>query len=94
MICREELAFRIGPAILFSTDDQERPRGDEGEKLVLIDRKLGFVIVVAFEILAEPVRESRVDVTQRFTVAPARQRRSAAAGFFPCILSLPCYLSA
>ncbi len=77
---REELAARIGPAVLLGAGHVDRPRGDQGDQHVLVDAAVVFVAVVELlEVAAEPVRESRVDRRDRLAEAPLAQGRPAAA---------------
>jgi hypothetical protein len=75
----QELALRVGPAVLDRARDVERPRGDEGQQLVLIDRQLGLAVRETSEVGAEPVREALRYRGHRLAVDPLAERRAAAA---------------
>jgi hypothetical protein len=53
----QEFTEGIGPLVAFSTCDVDRPRRDERDQLVLIDRQRTFIFVVLLKIATEPVRE-------------------------------------
>ena len=46
----EKFSLGIGVEVLRRAGDVERTRGDEGEKLVLVDGEVGFATVVAAEV--------------------------------------------
>ena len=53
----EEFAFGIGMQVVLGRANQDGPRGDQGDQLVLVDRQFVFMAVVLAEIGAKPVRE-------------------------------------
>ena len=58
----EELAARVGPLVAFGAGDIERPRGDQRQQEVGVERHLVFAVVVLLEISAEPVWERSIEV--------------------------------
>ena len=57
----KELAARVGPAVFHGAGHVHRPRRDQRDQHVLIDRQVVLLAVVLVEVVAEPVRERLVD---------------------------------
>ena len=74
-----ELTVRIGPRVRRGAGDVHRPRGDEREQHVLIQRQVVLSVVEFAGVDAEPVGEA-VDFGHRLAELAPPQRRAAAAG--------------
>src|SRR5688572_8661714 len=73
------LPARIRPEILVRAADKQRAWCDQRQELVLIDRQLGFCVLIGPQIAGEPVREARGQVVQPLAELAAKQRRAAVA---------------
>lgn len=71
--CREVFAMGVGPLVFQGAGHVKRPRGDQGQKLMLVDRKGFLTVVVSFKVVAEPVGEGVVDPFGRFTELAAKE---------------------
>src|SRR6478735_6552521 len=80
MLASQVFALGICPQIQLGTRDIDGARREQGQKFVLIDRQVSLSVVVAPEILAEPVWEPSIQVACQLTETAARERCSTAAG--------------
>ena len=63
----QELAVGVGPLVILGTGHVKSSRGDGRQELMLIDRQVILAFVVIAESRGEPMRETRVDISQTFT---------------------------
>ena len=70
----------VGPEVGVGADDVDGAGGDEGDEHVLVDGELVFLVIILFEVFAEPVGVGDVGVAGGFAEAAAEEGGAAAAG--------------